>query len=218
MHYIETGKPTLPSKLLFIGTWPVHPFPSPERNEESKRRQKKRERKERLSKAHLIISYQVVAASTRETENRVIPPPPIPPLHLRATKRGSARVQKKASLTREIKRRIDERLDLLFVLQLAARGDGARGLAPGVKRVLALVVLRLARRGVDARADVAPGAVVQRLLLAPEQAGVGILVEVGCNLGDMKWSALTASCLGERKKGRRDAPDRKGRARSAPDG
>lgn len=44
--------------------------------------------------------------------------------------------------------RAEERTDL------AARRDGARRLAPGVERVLALVVRRLLRRGVDARSDV----------------------------------------------------------------
>ena len=57
---------------------------------------------------------------------------------------------------------------------LAAGGDGAGGLAPGVVRVLAPVVLRLVRGGQDARPDVRPRAVVQRLLLAPEDVGVRV--------------------------------------------
>ena len=40
------------------------------------------------------------------------------------------------------------------------------------------MVLRLATRRVDAWPDVAPCAVVQRLLLAPHEFGVGVLVEV----------------------------------------
>lgn len=40
------------------------------------------------------------------------------------------------------------------------------------------MMLGLAGGGVDARADIAPRAIVERLLLAPEQAGVGVLVEM----------------------------------------
>ena len=66
--------------------------------------------------------------------------------------------------------------------RLAAGRDGARGLAARVERVLALVVLRLVRRGLDAGADVGPRAVVEGLLLAPEDVRVGVLVEVRSNL------------------------------------
>lgn len=76
----------------------------------------------------------------------------------------------------------EELLDLLLVDRLAAGRDRARGLAARVKRVLALVVLRLVRGGHDARADVRPRAVVQRLLLAPEDVRVRVFVEVGREL------------------------------------
>ena len=61
---------------------------------------------------------------------------------------------------------------------LAAGGDGAGGLAPGVVQVLAPVVLRLVRGGQDARPDVRPRAVVERLLLAPEDVGVRVRVQM----------------------------------------
>lgn len=103
-----------------------------------------------------------------------------------------------AHSARQVERGVDERLDLPLVLglrnrnengqpcmqreghatYLAARCDGARRLAPGVERVLALVVHRLRRRGVDPRPDVAPRAVVQWLLLAPQQACVRVCVKV----------------------------------------
>jgi hypothetical protein len=41
------------------------------------------------------------------------------------------------------------------------------------------MMLGLASGSVDARASVAPRAVIKRLLLAPEQAGIGILIKVG---------------------------------------
>ena len=66
--------------------------------------------------------------------------------------------------------------------RLAAGRDGARGLAARVKRVLALMVLGLVRGGQNARANVGPGAVVERLLLTPEDIRVGVLVEVGGEL------------------------------------
>ena len=75
-----------------------------------------------------------------------------------------------------------ELLDLLLVNRLAASRDGARGFAARVERVLALVVHCLVRRGLDAGADVCPGAVVEGLLLAPQKVGVGVLVEVGREL------------------------------------
>lgn len=40
------------------------------------------------------------------------------------------------------------------------------------------MMLRLATSGEDARSDVAPGTVVERLLLAPKQAGIGVLVKM----------------------------------------
>ena len=104
----------------------------------------------------------------------------------------------------------EELLDLLLVDRLAAGRDGARGLAARVERVLALVVLRLVGRGLDARADVSPRAVVERLLLAPEDVRVGVLVEVGRDLerrfvrGIKQMQSMT-----------RNIPGRRGTARSA---
>ena len=45
------------------------------------------------------------------------------------------------------------------------------------------MMLGLASSGVDARTDVTPGTVIERLLLAPEKAGIGVKVKVG---GDLK--------------------------------
>ena len=62
---------------------------------------------------------------------------------------------------------------------LATSRDGARRLTSGVQRVLALVVLRLVCRGEDTGADVGPRAIVEGLLLAPDDGlGVGVVVEV----------------------------------------
>ena len=79
-------------------------------------------------------------------------------------------------------RRREELFDLLLVDRLATSRDGARRLAAGVERVLALVVLGLVRGGHNARADVRPRAVVERLLLAPEQVRVGVFVKMGRQL------------------------------------
>ena len=51
-----------------------------------------------------------------------------------------------------------------------------------MKWPLALVMFGLVGCGLDARCDVRPGTVVERLLLTPENLGVGILVEVGGEL------------------------------------
>ena len=40
------------------------------------------------------------------------------------------------------------------------------------------MVLGLARSGVDTRANIAPGTVVKRLLLTPEETGIGVLVKM----------------------------------------
>ena len=45
------------------------------------------------------------------------------------------------------------------------------------------MMLGLASSGVDTRTNVTPGTVVERLLLAPEKAGIGVKVKVG---GDLK--------------------------------
>ena len=68
------------------------------------------------------------------------------------------------------------------MLALGTGGDTARGLTAGVGGELALVVLGLAGGGVDAGADVRPGAVVEGFFLAPGERGVGVLVEVGGDL------------------------------------
>ncbi len=76
----------------------------------------------------------------------------------------------------------EELLNLLLVDRLAASRDGARGFATRVQRVLALVVHSLVGGSEDAGRNIAPCAVVERLLLAPEDVGVGVLVEVRRNL------------------------------------
>ena len=103
----------------------------------------------------------------------------------------------------------EELLDLLLVDRLATSRDGARRLTSGVQRVLALVVLRLVRRGEDTGADVGPRAVVKRLLLAPEQVRVGVLVEVR---GDLRYSEQARPI---KPKESEDVRGRRGTARSA---
>ena len=76
----------------------------------------------------------------------------------------------------------EELLNLLLVDGLATSCDGARRLAAGVERVLALVVLGLVGGSQDARADVSPRAVVEGLLLAPEDIRVGVFVKVRSEL------------------------------------
>ena len=66
---------------------------------------------------------------------------------------------------------ISQATPMLELTYLAASSDGARRLAAGVERVLALVVLRLVRGGEDAGADVRPRAVVHRLLLHRRKTG-----------------------------------------------
>lgn len=97
----------------------------------------------------------------------------------------------------------EELLDLLLVDRLAAGRDRARGLAARVKRVLALVVLRLVRGGHDARADVCPRAVVQGLLLAPEDVRVRVFVEMGRELWRECQGLVRNITLGEYVRGRR---------------
>ena len=67
---------------------------------------------------------------------------------------------------------------------LATSGNRASGVAAGIQGVLALVVLSLVGSGQDTRSDVSPGTVVERLLLTPEEVGVGVLVKVRGNLGN----------------------------------
>ena len=97
-----------------------------------------------------------------------------------------SRLQQRASQTRTRRSlpegRREEALDLLLVHRLAAGRDGARGLAARVERVLALVVLRLICGGEDAGRDIAPCTVVERLLLAPKNVRIRVLVEVGSDL------------------------------------
>ena len=107
-----------------------------------------------------------------------------------------SRLQQRASPTRARRSlpegRREEALDLLLVHRLAAGRDGARGLAARVERVLALVVLRLVRGGEDAGRDIAPCTVVERLLLAPENVRVGVLVKVR---RDLRVIISTASTI-----------------------
>ena len=85
----------------------------------------------------------------------------------------------------------EELLNLLLVHRLATSRDGARRLAAGVERVLALVVLRLICGGEDTRRDIAPCTVVKRLLLAPENVRVGVLVKVRRDLRGIISTAST---------------------------
>lgn len=85
----------------------------------------------------------------------------------------------------------EELLNLLLVHRLATSRDGARRLAAGVERVLALVVLRLICGGEDAGRDIAPCTVVERLLLAPENVRVGVLVKVRRDLRGIISTAST---------------------------
>ena len=95
------------------------------------------------------------------------------------------------------KRRREEMLDLLLVDRLATGRDGARRLAARVQRVLALVVLRLVRGSEDTRADVGPCAVVEWLLLAPEDVRVRVLVEVRGELEGCLSARLPLQCMAE---------------------
>ena len=45
------------------------------------------------------------------------------------------------------------------------------------------MMLHPTSRGIDSRSDITPCAVVKRLFLTPEQAHIGVLVEVGGYLG-----------------------------------
>jgi len=74
---------------------------------------------------------------------------------------------------------VQERLDLLFMLNLATSSDRARRPATGVLRVFAFVMLGHVARGVDTRPNISPSAIVERFLLAPENIRIGIRVKVG---------------------------------------
>ena len=64
------------------------------------------------------------------------------------------------------------------VTHLATCGNGASGRTTRVEWPLALVVLCLVGCSLDARCDIRPGTIIERLLLTPEDFGVRILVEV----------------------------------------
>lgn len=85
---------------------------------------------------------------------------------------------------------------------LVASSDRARRYTPGIDGRLAIMVRSLRARGLEARRDVRPCAVVERLFLAPEKVCVGVLVEVGRYLG--RKVACKQGCKGRcwRKKGR----------------
>ena len=68
------------------------------------------------------------------------------------------------------------------------------------------MMLGLASSGVDARTDVTPGTVVERLLLAPEKAGIGVEVKMGGDLKEISIDhLLTVTC---------DVPSRKGKVKA----
>lgn len=69
---------------------------------------------------------------------------------------------------------------------LATGGNRARRVPASILRVLALVVLSLVGSGQDTRGNICPGSVVQRLLLAPKEIGVRVLVKVRSDLGIRK--------------------------------
>lgn len=71
---------------------------------------------------------------------------------------------------------------MFLVDRLAASRNGTCRFAARVKRVLTLVVFSLVGGGEDAWADIGPGAVVERLLLTPQDVRIWVLVEVGSEL------------------------------------
>lgn len=74
---------------------------------------------------------------------------------------------------------IKECFNFFLVLELASSSDRAGGFTSCVERIFPFMMLGLSSSGVDARTDVTPGTVVERLLLAPEKAGIGVEVKVG---------------------------------------
>ena len=67
-------------------------------------------------------------------------------------------------------------------MNLASGGDRAGGFTSCVEGIFSFMMLGLASSGVDARTNVTPGTVVERLLLAPEKAGIGVKVKVRSDL------------------------------------
>lgn len=117
---------------------------------------------------------------------------------------------------------------LISNTDLAAGGNRAGGFTASIVGILALMVLRLASSGVNARTNITPCAIIQWLFLwkniaelpltnntvgntnlAPQQTGISILVEVGSNLH--KTSEITKPYPQQQK----TLPDHKGRAKSA---
>lgn len=74
------------------------------------------------------------------------------------------------------------------------------------------MVLCFLGSGLETGRNICPSAVVERLFLAPDKLGIGVLVEMGRNLDTASW--LVNFLVIEAS----DAPSRMGRARSAPDG
>jgi hypothetical protein len=68
---------------------------------------------------------------------------------------------------------------------LATGGDGAIWRTTSIGRIFAFVVSRLVGSREDAWANVSPSAVVERLLLAPEQLRVRVLIKVRSHLRNM---------------------------------
>ncbi|KAI3492962.1 hypothetical protein L1887_42337 [Cichorium endivia] len=103
-------------------------------------------------------------------------PDPTPCSHHTPAKRTSLEALV-GGLAVEVKGIAKIRLDLCLVSDLATGGNrGARGSAGEDDNVI-LVVLGMPAGGPKPRLDIAPGTVVQRLLLAEDQVGVGVLVE-----------------------------------------
>ena len=77
---------------------------------------------------------------------------------------------------------IFRQLEIVAHAYLGTSSDGARWRTASEQSLLALVILCLIGSSRDAGRDVCPGTVVERLLLCPEDVGVGVLVEVGSEL------------------------------------
>jgi len=73
---------------------------------------------------------------------------------------------------------------------LATRSNGACGLTASIVGVLSFVVLSPASSRVDARTDIAPGTIVQRFLLTPEEIGIRVFVEMRSNEVIREWRNL----------------------------
>lgn len=65
---------------------------------------------------------------------------------------------------------------------LASSSDRASGSTSSIVRILAGVMLRIFCGSVETRTDVGPSTVVHGFLLTPNQVGIGIFIQMGCDL------------------------------------